>query len=89
MLSNTISPCAQVALRANVSGTDQNIATGHLMRCSRLGLELQKRGFVVELWVNPDELVDKLAPASLSRAFVSNPDDLSLEDETSGSSHSS
>ena len=46
------------------------------MRCSRLGLELQKRGFVVELWVNPDELVDKLAPASLSRAFVSNPDDL-------------
>jgi len=76
MLSNTISPSAQVALRANVSGSDQNIATGHLMRCSRLGLELQKRGFVVELWVNPDELVDKLAPSLLNRVYVSNADDL-------------
>lgn len=76
MQTQELSTSARVALRANVSGSDQNVATGHLMRCSRLGLELQQRGFAVELWVNQDDLVDKLAPRSLSRAFVLNADDL-------------
>lgn len=66
----------KIALRANVSGTDQNVATGHIMRCSRLGLELKARGYDVELWVNQDALVDRLVPASIARVFVASQNDL-------------
>lgn len=66
----------KVALRANVSGSDQNIATGHLVRCTRLGIYLQNHGYLVELWTNDDPLAEKLVGPSLTIKYVSSSYDL-------------